>query len=241
MCLDSDVLTSLFPLCGLRKCRNFEGILTVTVMHNEGYMIQHGINVRTIVRFEINLSLLLSWMVMMKGDWYPETRHLEINPALKREKRKSILHVSCVTLTCTQEEQVNSCRWTIMLSCYRGIYPDSPFGHNIGLVKKNLTPTRKEPPEAVQDTCVHCPCSRARCMEGRLGQRGTIVTSPCQWRFVVVFLKKKKRFFAPFKTSTYKERGRLVMIGSKTDILYYSSFVLIFCHDWHGLIYLHDL
>lgn len=67
MWLDSDVLTSIFPLCGLIKWRNFEGILTVTVMHNEGYMIQHGIIVRIIVRFEINLSLLLSWMVMMKG------------------------------------------------------------------------------------------------------------------------------------------------------------------------------
>ena len=54
--------------------------------------------------------------------------------------------------------------------------------------KTNLTPTRKEPPEAVQDTCVHCPCSWARCMEGRLGQRGTLVTSPCQWRYVVVLL-----------------------------------------------------
>lgn len=188
MCLDSDVLTSLFPLCGLIKWRNFEGILTVTVMHNERYMIQHGINVRIIVRFEINLSLLLSWMAMMKGDWYPETRHLEMYPALKREKEKK--HIACVMCYphLYSKKQVNSCRWTIMLSCYRGIYPDSPFGHNTGLVKKILTPTRKEPPEAVQDTCVHCPCSRARCMEGRLGQRGTLVTSPCQWRYVVVFL-----------------------------------------------------
>ena len=48
-------LNQHFPVtvCGLIEWRNFEGILTVTVMHNEGYMIQHGINVRIIVRFEI--------------------------------------------------------------------------------------------------------------------------------------------------------------------------------------------
>ena len=166
----SDVL--ILPLCGLIKWRHFEGILTVTVMHNEGYMIQHDILVRIIVRFEINLSLLLSWMAMMKGDWYPETRHLEMYPA----------YIACVMCYphWYSKKRVNS--------CYGGIYPDGLFGHNIGLVKKNLTPTRKEPPEAVQDTCVHCPCSWARCMEGRLGQRGTLVTSPCQWRYVVVFL-----------------------------------------------------
>ena len=60
----------------------------------KGTLWQYGINFRIIVRFEINLSLLVSWMVMMKGDWYSETRHLEMYPVLGEKK-----YIALVTLT----------------------------------------------------------------------------------------------------------------------------------------------